>query len=399
MGVVSLLGELAAIGASPAGGYERLAWTAADAECREWFSQCASVRGLDTETDRNGNLWAWLNPDLPGTALILGSHLDSVPRGGAFDGPLGIASAFAALDALLAGDDFAPTRPIAIVAFADEEGSRFGVACAGSRLLTGSLGADLARGLQDAEGTTMAEAMSAAGVDPAGAGKDSARLARIGEYLELHVEQGHLATSAGVDGLTPATPVGLATEIWPHGRWRVDLVGQQNHAGTTRIVDRLDPMLALAEVVTGVRAAAERAGVLGTVGKVRVSPGAVNAIPGSISAWIDARGASEDAVRAALVEVNQLTGHDLIEESWTPSTTFDRGLAADLATAIGSDIPLLPSGAGHDAGVLALAGIPTAMILVRNPSGISHAPEEYANDDDCERGVLALAAAVRSRST
>jgi N-carbamoyl-L-amino-acid hydrolase len=391
--VVSLLGELSNVGVGQSGGYDRLAWTTADAQCREWFVQNAVARGLDVETDRNGNLWAWSHPELAGQALVLGSHLDSVPRGGAFDGPLGIASAFAALDAL---GTFTPSRPVAVVAFADEEGSRFGVACAGSRLMTGSLAADAARGLADADGVTMGEAMDAAGIASRMLGPDLDRLARIGEYVELHVEQGHLATSAGVDGLQTDAPLGLATEIWPHGRWRVDLVGQQNHAGTTRIADRRDPMLGLADVIREVRAAAERAGVLGTVGKVRVSPGAVNAIPGSVSAWVDARGASEAAVRAALAEVVSTTGHQLVEESWTPATRFDEGFAARLASAVGTDVPLLPSGAGHDAGVLALAGIPTAMILVRNPSGISHAPEEYAEDADCERGVVALAEVVRT---
>jgi N-carbamoyl-L-amino-acid hydrolase len=389
--VVSLLAELKDVGASRAGGYDRLAWTSADSDCRAWFVASAEARGLDVETDRNGNLWAWLNPSLPGKALVVGSHLDSVPRGGAFDGPLGVASAFAALDEL---GDFIPSRPIAIVAFADEEGARFGVACAGSRLLTGALAADTFRSLTDAGGVTTAEAMTKAGQAPDHLGPDPERLACIGEFIELHVEQGHLTTSAGVDGLTPDAPLGLATEIWPHGRWRVDLVGQQNHAGTTRLADRRDPMLELARVILDVRAAAEARGILATVGKLHVSPGAVNAIPGSVSAWIDARGADENAVTQAMAEI----GRDAALESWTPSTPFDTDFVREIGAALGGSLPLLPSGAGHDAGVLALAAIPTAMILVRNPSGISHAPEEYAEDADCERGVTALAAAIRSRA-
>jgi N-carbamoyl-L-amino-acid hydrolase len=391
MSVVGLLAELAEVGASRAGGYDRLAWTSADSDCRAWFVAQAERRGLDVEIDRNGNLWAWLNPSLPGTALVVGSHLDSVPRGGAFDGPLGVASAFAALDELGA---FTPSRPIAIVAFADEEGARFGVACAGSRLLTGALAAGAFRALKDADGVSTVDAMRSADQSPEHLGADPERLARIGEFIELHVEQGHLATSSGVDGLTPNAPLGLATEIWPHGRWRVDLTGQQNHAGTTRLADRRDPMLDLARVILDVRAAAEARGILATVGKLRVSPGAVNAIPGSVSAWIDARGADEDAMRLAMADI----GRDADLESWTPSTPFDADFVREVGDAIGGDLPLLPSGAGHDAGVLALAGIPTAMILVRNPSGISHAPEEYAEDDDCERGVSALAAVIRSRA-
>lgn len=389
MSVLKLLGELADIGRGDSGGYQRLAWTIADSDCRAWFVQNAEARGLDVEVDRNGNLWGWLNPSLPGTALVVGSHLDSVPRGGAFDGPLGVASAFAALDEL---SDFAPSRPLAIVAFADEEGARFGVACAGSRLLTGALEPDTFRALADADGVTAAEAMTKAGGSPQDVGPDAERLARIGEFIELHVEQGHLATSAGFDGLTEDAPLGLATEIWPHGRWRVDLAGQQNHAGTTRLADRRDPMLDLAAVILEVRRAAEERGILATVGKVRVSPGAVNAIPGSASLWIDARGGDEARVREAIAQI----GRDASLESWTPTTRFDEGFVADVGAALGGQLPLLPSGAGHDAGVLALAGVPTAMILVRNPSGISHAPEEYAEDADCERGVLALAAAIRS---
>jgi N-carbamoyl-L-amino-acid hydrolase len=394
--VGSLLAELSTVGASTSGGFTRLAWTAADAQCREWFVQNANARGLDVEVDRNGNLWAWRHQHAPGKAFVVGSHLDSVPNGGAFDGPLGLASAFAALD-LLDDEGFTPSWPLAIVAFADEEGSRFGVACAGSRLMTGSLAPNRFRALTDNDGVTAADAMRAAGLDARSAGADAERLSRIGAYVELHVEQGHLATSAGVDGLTEDAPLGLATEIWPHGRWRVDLVGQQNHAGTTRLGDRRDPMLALAGVILEVRRAAEANGVLATVGKVRVWPGAVNAIAGTASAWIDARGSVEATVRAAIAQLEHESDLLAIEESWTSATVFDEQFTETLAGAIGGELPRLPSGAGHDAGVLALAGIPSAMILVRNPSGISHAPEEFAEDADIERGVIALAAAIRSR--
>jgi N-carbamoyl-L-amino-acid hydrolase len=401
MGVTALLDDLATIGVSHGGGYERFAWSRSDTECREWFVHCAVERGLEVETDRNGNLWAWWEPSLDGTAVVVGSHLDSVPGGGAFDGPLGVASAFAAIDRLREAG-FHPSRPIAVVAFADEEGARFGVACAGSRLLTGTLDANAARALSDAEGTTMAEAMAAAGILPQHLGADHERQMRIGEFIELHIEQGHLATSAGRNGLAPDAPLGLATQIWPHGRWRLDLAGQQNHAGTTMLADRHDPMLDLARLITESRNAAERHGVLTTIGRLRVHPGAVNAIPGSVSAWIDARGDDESAVRAAVADLERAMGRAPVEESWTAPTPFDDGFAAQLGAtiqnAVGFSPALLPSGAGHDAGVLALAGIATAMILVRNPSGISHAPEEYAEDADCELGVVALAAVIESRA-
>jgi beta-ureidopropionase / N-carbamoyl-L-amino-acid hydrolase len=400
---VGLLDQLVTVGRNPvSGGYDRSAWTAADSDCRDWFRQQADALGLNVELDRNGNLWAWWCPEAAGSALALGSHLDSVPSGGAFDGPLGIASAFAAIGAVQR-DGVVPARPVAVVAFADEEGARFGVACTGSRLMTGALPAEQARGLVDVDGITLPEAMMAAGADPARLGADPERLSRIGEFLELHIEQGHLPTGSGAHGLAQAeSPLGLATGIWPHGRWRIDITGQQNHAGTTGLSGRDDPMIRLAEVILAVRETAETAGALATVGKIAVHPGAVNAIPGKASAWIDARATDEKAVRGVIADVMERTGVVAVEESWTAPTPFDTALIGDLADQLlaetGRDLPRLPSGAGHDAGVVALAGVPSAMILVRNPSGISHAPEEFAADADCEAGVAALAAVIRTRA-
>jgi beta-ureidopropionase / N-carbamoyl-L-amino-acid hydrolase len=386
--------DLAPVGRHPTtGGYRRFAWTAADAVLREWFRGEAEQRGLEVVADRAGNLWAWTaDPDVAGKpGLVVGSHLDSVPDGGAFDGPLGVVSAFATLD-LLTARGWSPGRPVAVACFADEEGARFGVACAGSRLLTGALDPDRARALTDDDGTTMAEAMTAAGQDPAGLGRDDETLRRVGIFLELHVEQGR-----ALDGL--GAPVGVAESIWPHGRWRLDLRGRADHAGTTRLADRDDPMLALAAVVQEARAAAERRGALATVGKLRVEPNGVNAIPSAVTAWLDARGPAEDAVRAVVADVGGAAGVAPVEESWTPSTAFDPSLRDRLAAVLasnGTPAPVLPTGAGHDAGILAAAGVPTAMLFVRNPTGVSHSPAEHAERDDCLAGVEALARAIEA---
>jgi N-carbamoyl-L-amino-acid hydrolase len=367
------------------GGYRRFAWTGTDELLREWFRGEAARRGLEVVSDRAGNLWAWTaDPDLEGPGLVLGSHLDSVPDGGAFDGPLGIVSAFAALDGL---DRTALRRPVGIACFADEEGARFGVACAGSRLLTGVLDPDRARALTDDDGTTMAEALAAAGQDPAAVGRDDETLPRIGTFVELHVEQGR----ALVDG---SAPVGVASAIWPHGRWRLDLLGRADHAGTTRLADRDDPMLALAAAVLEARAAAERHGTVATVGKVRVRPNGVNAIPSEVTAWLDARGADADDVRAVVAEVGKMAGTTPLEESWTPSTDFDADLRDRLAEALAA--PVLATGAGHDAGILSAAGIEASMLFVRNPTGVSHSPAEHAEIDDCLAGVDALARVIET---
>jgi N-carbamoyl-L-amino-acid hydrolase len=376
--------ELAAVGRATSGGYRRFAWTRTDAELREWFIGQAEARSMGVVTDRAGNLWAWTaDPDAEGPGLVLGSHLDSVPDGGAFDGPLGVVSAFAALDLLRAAGT-APTRPLGIACFSDEEGARFGVACAGSKLLTGALDADRARGLTDADGTSMAEAMRGA-LDVA-----DETLRRIGTFVELHVEQGRALADVGA-------PVGVATSIWPHGRWRLDLRGRADHAGTTRLADRDDPMLALAAAVLTARSAAERAGTVATIGKLAVLPNGVNAIPSSVTAWLDARGGDEADVRAVVAAVGAAAGTDPVEESWTGPTVFDAGLRDRLAGTLGTDgapAPVLPTGAGHDAGILAAAGVPTAMLFVRNPTGVSHSPAEHAEEDDCLAGVAALARVV-----
>jgi N-carbamoyl-L-amino-acid hydrolase len=386
--------DLAPVGRdTTTGGYRRYAWTGTDAVLREWFRGEAERRRMDVVPDRAGNLWAWTaDPDAQGPGLVVGSHLDSVPDGGAFDGPLGVVSAFAALDELTARG-WSPGSPVAVACFADEEGARFGVACAGSRLLTGALDADRARALTDDDGTTMAEAMTAAGHDPRGLGRDDETLRRVGTFLELHIEQGR--------GLVEvSSTVGVASSIWPHGRWRLDLRGRADHAGTTRLADRDDPMLALAAAIQEARDAAGRHGALATVGKLRVSPNGVNAIASEVTAWLDARGPREDDVRAVVDEVGAAAGATPVEESWTPTTGFDPGLrdrlTAVLAGADGTPAPVLPTGAGHDAGILSAAGIPTGMLFVRNPTGVSHSPAEHAEPADCHAGVAALARAIEA---
>ncbi|TMR89744.1 allantoate amidohydrolase [Nonomuraea basaltis] len=379
-----MLEPLAHIGRDPAtGGYVRDAWSDADMELREWFAGEAARRGLDLRADRNGNLWAWWGDPFRRPGVATGSHLDSVRQGGAYDGPLGVVSAFAALD-ILKNRGVTPGRPVGVVCFTDEEGARFGVPCMGSRLLTGAIQPDRALALTDDDGDTLADVMTRAGRKPYEMGRDDETLATVGTFVELHVEQGRGLVDQG-------RPVGVASAIWPHGRWRFDFHGRADHAGTTRLADRDDPMLPFARMVLAARAAAERRGVVATVGKVRVSPGNANAIPGLVSAWLDARGPDERDVRDLVAELAE--GTDPREESWTPVVGFDAALRDRLARVAGGDTPapILPTGAGHDAGILAAAGIRAAMLFVRNPTGVSHAPDEHAEQADCEAGVVALA--------
>jgi beta-ureidopropionase / N-carbamoyl-L-amino-acid hydrolase len=404
MSFAALWGSLLPLGRDAGtGGYRRFSWTAADAECRRWFFDNAAERGLRAAADRNGNLWAWW--DVQGTgpgpgragAVVTGSHLDSVPDGGAYDGPLGVAAAFAAVD-LLRERGQVPVRPLAVAAFCEEEGGRFGVACLGSRLLTGAIEPDRARALTDGDGVTLAQAMAAAGQDPAALGPDPGLAASIAAYVELHVEQGRAL--AGLDAA-----IGVAERIWPHGRWRLTFTGRADHAGTTRLADRRDPMLACAAAILAARGAATQEGALATVGKVTAQPGAVNAISSSVTAWLDARAPDEVRLRAVLdrvlaqaraAAVAQGVALDASQESVTAAVEFDAGLRGRMVAALaaaGIRAPVLATGAGHDAGVLA-ARVPAGMLFVRNPTGISHSPAEHADPADCAAGVTALAAVL-----
>ena len=379
-------GDLAPIGRHPrTGGYRRFAWTPEDAVLREWFAGEARARGLELTTDRAGNQWAWWgDPDASGPGVVAGSHLDSVPDGGAFDGPLGVVSALLAV-AALRERGFRPARPIGVVNFGDEEGARFGIACAGSRLITGALAADRALGLRDGDGTTLGEALGRLG-HSLDIGRDDETLRRIGTFIELHVEQGRGLVDLG-------RPVAVGAAIWPHGRWRLDLLGEANHAGTTWLSDRRDPMLTLATAITSARAEAGRRGCLATIGKVLVEPNGVNAIPSRVTGWLDARGPNEGEVRALVTAVTQAIGVEAANESFTSATPFDRALVDRLARCL-DDAPVLSTGAGHDAGILASSGVPAAMLFVRNPTGVSHSPAEHAEVDDCLTGVEALAAVL-----
>jgi N-carbamoyl-L-amino-acid hydrolase len=305
-----------------------------------------------------------------------------------------VVSAFAAISRLRT-DGFRPARPIAVAAFTEEEGARFGVACLGSRLLTGAIGASAARQLRDRDGISLAEAMRAAGRDPSLLGADDELLASLGACVELHIEQGCLL--AGLDAA-----VGVADGIWPHGRWRLDFDGRADHAGTTRLADRHDPMLPFAATVLAARAIAERRGALATVGKVAAEPGAANAISAAVHAWLDARAPDEQTLADVVADVwaaaeQEAARHGVqasqVQESVTPAVSFDPELR-DRVTAVlasaGQPVPVLATGAGHDAGVLA-ARLPATMLFVRNPTGVSHSPAEYAEPADCEAGVTALA--------
>jgi beta-ureidopropionase / N-carbamoyl-L-amino-acid hydrolase len=390
--------DLTPVGRSASsGGYFRQPWESAELELRAWFREAAAARGLTVEEDPFGNLVAWWDTgtsydshpggretdDVRSDAVLTGSHLDSVLDGGAYDGPLGVVSALAAVD-LMRDRGVAPRRALGVGVFVEEEGSRFGRACLGSRLATGAVQWDDVRDLADRAGTRLGDLLEG--------GVRTPWLDQVGRFVELHVEQGR-----GLIDLD--APVGVASGIWPHGRWRYDVTGRADHAGTTRMEDRVDPMLTYAMTALAANKQARLAGQRATFGRVEVTPNGTNAVPSQVTAWLDARAESDDAladlVGAIEKQATDRAGRDgtvltVTAESVTGEVAFDEALTADL----GTGLPVLPTQAGHDAGALQAAGIPSAMLFVRNPTGVSHSPDEHAEAADCEAGVEALADAL-----
>jgi len=382
--------ELAPIGrSSSSGGYFRQPWESAELELRSWFREAATARGLEVEEDPFGNLVAWWGPAALTGRVLTGSHLDSVLDGGAYDGPLGVVSAFAALD-LMREQGVVPTTRLGIAAFAEEEGSRFGRACLGSRLAVGATSWAEARELTDRDGVRLGDVVEGADAGPDG--RTSTLLDGVGRYVELHVEQGRALVDRDA-------AVGVGSAIWPHGRFRYDVAGRADHAGTTRMEDRTDPMLTFAMTALAANKQARLSGQRATFGRVDVRPNGTNAVPSHVTAWLDARAESEGALNALIDAIERQArdraGRDgttvtVTPESVSGEVAFDAGLRDALAARLGG-VPVLPTQAGHDAGILQAAGIPTAMLFVRNPSGVSHSPAESAELADCLAGATALA--------
>ena len=390
--------ELDRIGVHPTG-TRRYSWTAEDAALRRWFTAQASARGMEVHTDDNGNVRAWWGgrPADGDAGVVTGSHLDSVADGGKWDGPLGVLLGFLAVDALAAAEargEFVRARPVGVVDYMDEEGTRFGVACLGSKLMSGVLDPEKARALTDADGVSLAEAMRAAGADPDRIGRDDAEITRSGAQVEVHIEQGKQLV--GLEA-----PVGVASAIWPHGRWSFTFDGVADHAGTARLVDRKDAALPFASTVLAARAVAEELDARATFGRFHVEPGGPNVIPARVVALLDARAATDEVLVEMvdrIASVAREAGHDhgvevTVEKiSHAPVVEFDeelRDLHGKLAAEAGEYLPEVPTQAGHDSGILAPV-MPTSMLFVRSPHGISHSPLEDAADDDVIAGLRAL---------
>jgi N-carbamoyl-L-amino-acid hydrolase len=379
------------IGETP-DGVHRLAWTDEDAATRAWFAGQAEGIGRAMERDPAGNLWALPPGDGPWWAV--GSHLDSVRAGGRFDGPLGVAAAFA----VAARSE----RPVAVVSFADEEGARFNTPTFGSRALVGRLDVDDVLARTDDDGVTLRDAMAAADIDPAGLEHAPEWLGRIAGMLELHIDQTRDLATAG-------RPAGVVASLASRLRLQVDLRGRADHAGTTSRAERRDAMSAAARLIVAAEdLVAGAPGFVVTAARIHVEPNALTTVPAFVRLWIDARAAEPaalDAWRERLeaaareIAARALVGIELTTASRSAGIQFDAAVRSALGDAafdlLGDPAPELVCFAGHDAGVIA-ERLPAGMVFVRNETGISHSPEEHVDLEDAAAAATVMLKAVET---
>jgi allantoate deiminase len=372
------------------GGVSRFAWTPELAQANEWLVARLEGLGLATEIDPAGNVFGrWEAGE--GPAVLVGSHLDTVPCGGRFDGALGVLAALEAVR-ILQGEALEPRRPLWIVSFNDEEGARFRTGMLGSRAFVGEAELD------DWRRRGVAEAMAEAGFDFERLSEARA-VDRVGAYLELHIEQGPVLERAGVD-------LGIVTGIVGLLGFRVRLVGEANHAGTTPMELRRDALAGTSRAVLALRDEARgRDDMTANVGMCTVAPGGFNVIPGVAEFSVDVRSPTADGferaeqfVRATLAAIAEEEGLGLeLEETHrlqpVPLDSAIQDLLERAAEQEGATHMRLPSGAGHDAMILG-RHVPAGMLFVPSRDGISHSPAEYTAPEQCELGARALARAL-----
>jgi allantoate deiminase len=361
--------------------------TPAMREANELVAGWMEAAGLSVRTDAVGNLIGRREGARP-EALLLGSHLDTVPNAGRYDGPLGVLSAIAVAERV--GE---LPFSLEVIGFADEEGVRFGTSFLGSSPLVGAWDpAWVTR--TDADGITLGDALRAFGGDPDAIERERRPDGSVLAYCELHIEQGPVLEALG-------EPVGVVTAIAGRSAATVHFTGMAGHAGTVPMEARHDALAAAAELVLVAESLARgREGLVATAGVLDVEPGAANVIPGAARLVLDVRSGA-DAVRTAAVAALRDAAESIGASRGVDVAWEETGVAAvplelqPLAAAAGEGVPQLPSGAGHDAMMLARMA-PASMLFVRCRGGISHHPDEHVEEADVAVALDVLERSVRS---
>jgi allantoate deiminase len=344
--------------------------------------------GMQVHVDAAGNLRGlWQSQNASGKRLVMGSHIDTVPDAGAYDGVLGVV---VALEWVRIAKELKFPINIEVIAFSEEEGVRFGVPFIGSRAVAGRFDEDILEA-KDSDGVTLEAAIRAFGLDPGLIGKAELDKDAVG-FVEVHIEQGPVLESESLS-------VALVTAIVGQTRLTFEFIGHANHAGTTPMRLRHDALAAAAEWIAKVETLALATdGLVATVGKVVVEPNAGNVVPGAVKVSLDVRHAIDSTRKEAIEKLIESVDAIAARRSLTvkrtrqmdqPAVPMDERLTsflADAIEAIGLPVKMMSSGAGHDAMVMA-ARVPTAMLFLRSPGGISHHPAEAVLEGDVEASL------------
>jgi allantoate deiminase len=344
--------------------------------------------GMQVHVDAAGNLRGlWQSQNASGKRLVMGSHIDTVPDAGAYDGVLGVV---VALEWVRIAKELKFPINIEVIAFSEEEGVRFGVPFIGSRAVAGRFDEDILEA-KDSDGVTLEAAIRAFGLDPGLIGKAELDKDAVG-FVEVHIEQGPVLESESLS-------VALVTAIVGQTRLTFEFIGHANHAGTTPMRLRHDALAAAAEWIAKVETLALATdGLVATVGKVVVEPNAGNVVPGAVKVSLDVRHAIDSTRKEAIEKLIESADAIAARRSLTvkrtrqmdqPAVPMDERMTsflADAIEAVGLPVKMMPSGAGHDAMVMA-ARVPTAMLFLRSPGGISHHPDEAVLEEDVEASL------------
>ncbi|UIO43769.1 Zn-dependent hydrolase [Brevibacillus brevis] len=394
------LGQLGNIGKQEAGGITRLSFTPEERAAKDLVTGFMKEAGLTVREDEVGNLIGRKEGKNPAAPVVLvGSHIDSVPNGGDYDGPLGVLAGVEVLQTMQE-QGIETEHPIEVIAFTDEEGTRFGYGMIGSRGIAGLIKRDELE-QADKNGVTIAEAMRQTGLDPDRTSLAARTPGSVKAYVELHIEQGKVLESCG---LSVGIVTGVAGPLWLN----FVLEGEAGHAGATPMNLRRDPMAAAAQVMLVIEEEAGRTGTsVGTVGRLQAFPGGVNVIPGRVEFSLDLRDVDEairdeveqriyERAEAICAKRNVTLKVELLQRI-APAVCSDdiQHAVAEACEAEGLEAFRLPSGAGHDC--MQLVGLcPVGMIFARSKDGISHNPAEFTTKEDCANGAQVLYRTVLS---
>lgn len=374
-------------------GAHRVCWTEGWRSARELLAELLGEVGLAFEVDEAGNAWAYHEGEDPGVpALALGSHLDSVPNGGWLDGPLGVMAAVGVLRAW-AGADSRPPRTLALVDWADEEGA-FGRSLLGSSSVAGTLDPAELDAAKGPGGRSLTEALAENGVELARMPEAGTRLDRVGDYLELHIEQGPVLAERGASAAAVSGCAGLE-------RFILRFTGQASHAGTTPMGSRRDAGLAAAATALRVEEIAVEAGGVGTAGSIAFEPGAVTVIPGAGELSVDIRHPEAPPLAGMLSSIAEAAEREAVARGCGLERTpvwriepiaFDRELvemAEECCAEVTGEGITMASGALHDAAEMARR-VPVAMIFTPSLEGVSHSPREDTPEADLAVAIEAF---------